>query len=217
MRITVHPRKGLVVSAPQLYPRRLIEKFLQQKSNWIISKLRILSNKKKRFFCFKNKAIFTLLGCNYEINVVNTEKIRTEILLPEDGSLRLIIKTPLTNLKIAEKQFYKWLKGFAFKIIEERVDFYSQKWRLERNRVLIKNQRTLWGSCSYKKNLNFSYRLIQLPLWLIDYVVCHELAHLTHMNHSKDFWALVERYYPDYKKARRYLKLWEPQAILSRI
>ena len=74
------------------------------------------------------------------------------------------------------------------------------------NRVRIKNVKTIWGSCSSKKNLNFNFKLSFLPEALIDYVFVHELAHLKHMNHSKAFWSEVEKQIPDYKKRREELK-----------
>lgn len=75
-------------------------------------------------------------------------------------------------------------------------------------KVFIRSQRTRWGSCSGKGNLNFNLRLIALPPELREYVVVHELAHLKHRNHSKAFWSLVSRFYPDYRSAREELKKW---------
>lgn len=90
--------------------------------------------------------------------------------------------------------------------IAKRVSHYEQIMGLSANHITIKNQKTRWGSCSSKKNLNFNYRLAYMPQEILDYVVIHELAHLRHMNHSKQFWALVEQYLPDYRERRRWLK-----------
>lgn len=90
--------------------------------------------------------------------------------------------------------------------ITQRVQYYSLKMDVTYNRVSVRNQKTRWGSCSSKGNLNFNYRLFYLPEELLDYVVVHELAHRRHMNHSKDFWQEVERYFPDYKECRKQLK-----------
>ena len=73
-------------------------------------------------------------------------------------------------------------------------------------RIAIREQKTRWGSCSGKGNLNFNWRLIFAPPEVLDYVVVHELAHRKEMNHSKNFYAIVESVMPDYKKWKKWLK-----------
>lgn len=70
----------------------------------------------------------------------------------------------------------------------------------------IKEQKTRWGSCSKKGNLNFNWRIILAPPGILDYVVVHELSHLVYMDHSKNFWHTVSEYMPDYKNARLWLR-----------
>jgi predicted metal-dependent hydrolase len=73
-------------------------------------------------------------------------------------------------------------------------------------RVFLKNQRTLWGSCSSRGNLNFNRALAGAPAEIVDYVVIHELAHLKEMNHSRRFWGVVEAWCPEHKQRRRWLR-----------
>jgi predicted metal-dependent hydrolase len=100
----------------------------------------------------------------------------------------------------------KALKSQAKTVINNKVEKYSQIMGLKHGRITITSAKTRYGSCSSKGNLSFSYRLMHYPDDIIDYVVVHELAHLVHMNHSKSFYALVERYYPNYKDAIKILK-----------
>lgn len=83
--------------------------------------------------------------------------------------------------------------------LERRLPDYNQQYGFVYNRVAIRNQGTRWGSCSSKKNLNFNYRLCLLSPDLADYIIVHELCHLGEMNHSRRFWALVAKTFPDYK------------------
>lgn len=88
----------------------------------------------------------------------------------------------------------------------ERVNHYSKIMGVEINRLTIRNQRTRWGSLSSRKNMNLNYRLYYMPQELLDYVVVHELSHVRHMNHSKEFWNEVGKYYPEYRRERKRLK-----------
>lgn len=72
--------------------------------------------------------------------------------------------------------------------------------------ITIRDQKSRWGSCSSRGTLSFNYRLIFAPPHILDYVVVHELCHLTHMNHSRDFWAKVESVMPDYRECRKWLR-----------
>ena len=106
----------------------------------------------------------------------------------------------LTKQEIAE------LKKKARAVIPGRVAYYAPLVGVSYGRITIRNQRTRWGSCSAKGNLNFNYQLYYLPEELMDYVIIHELAHRKHMNHSKEFWKVVEEYCPDYRERRKVLK-----------
>lgn len=90
--------------------------------------------------------------------------------------------------------------------IGKQVRHYCEAMGVTVGYVTVKNQKTRWGSCSAKGNVNFNYQLAFLPDELLDYVVIHELAHRRHMNHSRAFWAEVEKYCPDYLERREQLK-----------
>jgi predicted metal-dependent hydrolase len=96
-------------------------------------------------------------------------------------------------------------KEKARRLVNSRLRHFNQYYNFEYKRVSIKNQKTKWGSCSNKANLNFNYRIMFLPEELIDYIVVHELCHLKELNHSKRFWALVAQTMPDYKKHKKHL------------
>lgn len=104
----------------------------------------------------------------------------------------------------------------AVRLIPERVKYFAPIVGVDYGRITVRNQKTRWGSCSGKANLNFNCLLMLTPDDVIDYVVVHELCHLIEMNHSPAFWAEVERVLPEYKKSRLWLKR-NGGAIISRM
>lgn len=100
----------------------------------------------------------------------------------------------------------KELTKRARKILREKTDHYARQMGAEVNRIAIRRQRSRWGSCSSKGNLNFNCLLMLCPDQVQDYVVVHELAHRFEMNHSAAFWQIVENYCPDYRGSRAWLK-----------
>lgn len=100
----------------------------------------------------------------------------------------------------------KALRQKAKAYLPQRVAYYSNIMGVSPTRITITGAKTRFGSCSPKNSISFSYYLMQYPPRAIDYVVVHELAHIRHHNHSKQFWALVEQYMPDYKIRRKLLK-----------
>lgn len=94
----------------------------------------------------------------------------------------------------------------AMQIIPDKVRFYAEKIGVDYGRVTIRNQKTRWGSCSAKGNLNFNCLLMLAPEDVLDYVVIHELCHRKEMNHSPRFWSEVAKIMPDYKNSKIWLK-----------
>lgn len=100
----------------------------------------------------------------------------------------------------------KLSKETAREALEQKLRYYAPKMGVTYGRISVKDQKTRWGSCSSEGNLNFNWRLIMAPPGVMDYVVVHELAHRKEMNHSRNFWKVVEEIMPDYQKYRKWLK-----------
>lgn len=114
---------------------------------------------------------------------------------------------PVSNLtevqRIAlEKRYIAAAKEY----FPKRAAYFVQFTGGSYNRISIRDQKTRWGSCSARGTLSFNWRLMLAPPTIADYVIVHELCHLTYMNHSADFWRKVESVYPDYRTARKWLK-----------
>lgn len=95
----------------------------------------------------------------------------------------------------------------AAEVIKSRCRYYAPVMGVSYGTVTIREQKTRWGSCSTKGNLNFNWKLVLMPPEILDYVVVHELAHRIQMNHSAAFWAEVGKILPDYKERRQWLKV----------
>lgn len=108
-------------------------------------------------------------------------------------------------IKTDRKDYLK-NKERARKFIHERVEYFNKYYNFKFQKIRVKNQKTLWGSCSEDGNLNFNYAIIKLPKEMADYIVVHEMCHLWHFDHSRDFWELVGRVIPNCPKIRRKFK-----------
>jgi predicted metal-dependent hydrolase len=132
------------------------------------------------------------------------------------------IKLTLTSLRRARRKLgleyrpaarhdlsaaeYKNVRDAAHRLVKERIAHYGPAYGVSVGRVFIRDQRTRWGSCSTKGNLNFNWRIVHLPPQAADYLIVHELCHLREFNHSERFWRLVARAVPDYVRIRKELR-----------
>lgn len=126
------------------------------------------------------------------------------------------IQSELKKLHLRAKQWeqpsgitqdsYQASKHRALKFVRERLRHYNDHYQFSYNKVSVKQMSSRWGSCSSEGNMSFHYRLLFLPLELADYVIVHELCHLTEMNHSHRFWNLVRQTVPNYRKYKKALE-----------
>ena len=132
-------------------------------------------------------------------------------------SKRIWIEGHLSKIPAPQPKFtHEEIEALAQKalaVIPDQVRHFAPMVGVTYGRITIRNQRSRWGSCSGKGNLNFNCLLMLTPSYCLDYVVVHELCHRLEMNHSPKFWAQVERVLPDYQKSREWLKEHEKELI----
>lgn len=158
MRLAVYGDGAVVVTMPTYVHPRFAERFVQEKSAWLVAQIARLKN------------------------------IHGELPIVQNNNA------------------YLQHKERARTLATERLAHFNAHYGFVYNRLAIRNQRTRWGSCSKKGNLNFSYRIALLPLELADYIIVHELCHLKEFNHSKKFWNLVAETLPHHARLRKTLR-----------
>lgn len=117
-----------------------------------------------------------------------------------EESLKNFAKRPVSPHKIhSSKADYKKYKEIARTIVKEKILQWNEYYKFKVGKIFIKNQKSRWGSCSRKGNININYKIALLPTHLADYLIVHELCHIGQFNHSQKFWDLVGETIPDYK------------------
>jgi predicted metal-dependent hydrolase len=196
--LIVTPDSFLTVRAPIRAPVSLIEQFINEKREWIQNTMaRVAARPQEPLKKFVSGDQFLYLGHSYPLIVTDTAKslsFRDEFILSQSKQF------------MARRLFLSWYRKEAKINIPIRVHEWANRFELKFKSIKITSANHRWGSCSSKGNLNFTWRLIMTPLWVIDYVIVHELAHLEHKNHSSLFWECVKKMYPHYKEADLWLR-----------
>jgi predicted metal-dependent hydrolase len=189
----------LTVRAPLRASQAMIREFIREKSGWIErtrEKLRSVVQTIPRQYMDGDK--FLYLGTAHDLKLVKPQRPALKF----DNGFTL----SLSAQKKGEAVFTRWYRECALAVLAERVALYSKTHGFTPKQVRINSAKTRWGSCSPDGTLNFTWRLVMAPLDVIDYVVVHELAHLRVRDHSRKFWNVVEKIYPEYKKQRKWLR-----------
>lgn len=218
MTISIGIDGEVMVKAPQMLSDAELLKWVKSKTGWIVRKRNEMLKNPKR--CEQKKYVsgeqFLFLGEAYCLEVRTSEARAGTVGITED---KLVVFVKEAEVFLAEgeaeeiikyqqiiKQYLAcWYEKQAHIWVPRRVRHYASVVDETFSRIFIKNQKSRWGSCSSARNLNFNWRLMMAPLEVLDYVVVHELCHLKEMNHSKEFWAEVEKVLPDYKERKKWL------------
>ncbi|HUO50464.1 MAG TPA: SprT family zinc-dependent metalloprotease [Candidatus Paceibacterota bacterium] len=119
-----------------------------------------------------------------------------------------------SRIESSKKEFEKF-KSAARHLVARRIMLLNERYGFRFSKIVIRNQKSRWGSCSHAGVLSFNYRLVFLPEHLADYVIVHELCHLAEMNHGKKFWALVAQAIPDHVRCRKEIRKYEHGLLID--
>jgi len=199
----------LQVTAPNNFPFSSIEKIILEKGPWIVKQILHLSTTMTNPLnkSINHDATVLYLGIPHTLVFTNNHGSRPTIHLQDN---QIIIAIPLLNTvqttSLAESLLKQWYLQNANKILSAKTASWAAKINVQPQRITIKDQKTRWGSCSSKGNLNYNWRIVMAPPEVIDYLVIHELCHLRVLNHSALFWQEVIQFSPNFKNHRNWLK-----------
>ena len=193
--------KGLTVSAPLTMPLARIEAVVRESEAWVLKKVREWSTRQVPRFAWEEGARVPFLGGGLALRFVPGGRLRAE---RHDAELRVTLP-PAADEAAIRRAVVAWYKRQAMDYLQQRVSHLSAAAGIAPPRLMISPAMGRWGSCNSRREVRLAWRLMKAPAELVDYVVCHELAHLRHMNHSAAFWAEVGRQCPAYKELRRQL------------
>ena len=199
--VALYVRNGVAeVRAPLKTPTSEIEKFVASKEQWITKHLAQSELNAKQRGAFTLNYGDAAMFCGTEYPLLAESGMRIGF----DGE-RFFMPPSLSpeQIKSAVVQIYRRLAKLH---LTRRVAQYAGLMNVSPSVVKISGAKNRWGSCSAKKSLNFSWRLVMADEAVIDYVIVHELAHITELNHSARFWAIVASVIPDYKERQKRLK-----------
>lgn len=190
----------LIVKAPFDTPIDVIEAAIQKKKLWIYQKLQHPQKYGPNLLTkeLKSGETFEYLGKNYKLKIID-----------EGGIFRFKNRFYLSaNLRATGKElFTEWYQVKAREKMEPLIRYYANLLGVRYEKIMVSDLRFRWGSCTPKKNLNFNWRLIKAPYFVLNYIIVHELVHLIEPNHSPRFWDLVAVTYPKYDEAKEWLRL----------
>lgn len=195
--LVVDPFGRLIVRAPRRCADERIFAFIEEKEGWILRKKSKMAGAGIELPGENLQGYsLPLLGERYEITLTGQDRISI------DGRAKRLF-LPAKN---AKARLVQWCKVNAGRILTQTSDTYAAKMGVSYRKISITSARSRWGCCTGDNCLRYSYRLLFTPKAVIEYVVVHELSHILQKNHSAAFWREVEKFVPDWKQKRKWLK-----------
>ena len=189
--LTVESDGTLTVRAPERLPNRMIEALVRERQDWIREKQ--LQVRREYIITRPRQVVegeeFFYLGKSYQLLIVD----RTNPALSLNGRFEL----SKGKLDKAEQVFVDWYRDQAHSLLQDLVREFARQYGYQYGRIRITGAKKRWGSCNSRGGINFSWRLVMLPLEIVEYVVLHELVHTEFPNHSHGFWHKLEADMPD--------------------
>ncbi len=215
MEISISSLAQARVSAPRFVPLETIERFIFSRSDWILQKVAEKKNEAERLAAksYETGQEFLFMGKFYPLAVDREANASVKISLVDN---RWEVRANAgTSQKMIKNKLIAWYRREAGEILGARTFHYSRIMGLTPQKITVKTQQRLWGSCNpHGQSINLNWTLVMAPLAAIDYVVVHELCHLLVPDHSPRFWKKVAGVLPDYKKQAQWLKTYAPQMRL---
>jgi predicted metal-dependent hydrolase len=198
--IIVNPEGQVIIRAPLRFPKNEIDQIVEKNIEWIQKKLEEMhARQKKDVHRYHEGERFLFIGKSYPLCITPDSTLPLTF-----TQAKFVLGGDLQNN--AETQFERWYRDEARRMFALKVDKYCELLGVEVKKIRISGAKTRWGSCSSRRTISLSWRLLMAPEEVINYVVLHEVAHLVVMNHSKTFWELVQRWMPEYKARKKWLK-----------
>jgi predicted metal-dependent hydrolase len=200
----------IAITAPTQFPKEGIEKILLDKSKWIIKQIDRLTSIATNPI---NKSIspgaaILYLGQPHTLIFITKNNCEPAVHLEENKIvLHLPLLAPNDISATSQLLLSQWYFDRALKTLSAKTAFWASTIKVNPKRITIKDQKTRWGSCSSRGNINYNWRIIMAPKEVIDYLIVHELCHLRIPNHSESFWQEVEKYSPNFKQYRAWLRI----------
>lgn len=206
MSIEVETTGEVTVIAPVgTYTDDVIEK-VKSRAGWIVSKQyesKFINDTKIKREAVSGES-YMYLGRNYSLDIRVDENIDNISVKLFQG--KFVVNTYIKDEDLIKKAMENWYREKTLAKVKERVSYYSSYFNNEVTTVKVKEQKKRWASCTSKNELLFNWRCVMAPVFVLDYIVVHEMCHMEYKNHSKDFWNRVYAVMPDYEVRKSWLK-----------
>ena len=203
--VTVDPAGRVLLVAPEHFATSRLDAMVRRKAPWIVQRLRRAQSHgppaSPREFVSGESVLY--LGRHYRLKVDPHETGYAKL---RGGWLHVPAPARPRQTATVRESVVAWFRRHAAERLPERVAAWRPKAGVAMPRVVIADQQKRWGSCDRRGTIRLNWRIIQAPMRLVDYVVVHELVHLRHRGHGRDYWQAVGRIMPDYERRREDLK-----------